>query len=411
MNGGHAVIRLKSLVWAILLLVLMFQDAISVYFEAIKYYDEIIAIACFLYFVCEALRTKISKQDLLIAAVILLMCVVGFIGNVRSNVQNERKQQLFDAFNVFKYVLTIWGALRYFEKYRTKKYLIHYLAVAVKFVVTVSTICMLLNWCMDIGMHTDIRFGIRTYHFIFTRVGGLYSACIIFLIILTAERFCNKPKYNGIFIALTLINMCATMRSRAFAFAILFVALYMLPVLKINKMQRGLYIVILVAVLGLMGMDQFEYYFSTDSDAARGVLLRYGIVTAQTYFPVGAGFGTYGTAVARDTYSALYSRYEFYRYWGLAEDGGFLTDNYWPAIIGEFGFIGLVLNVVLIALVCNKLLKGVDNRYSRLCVLFALGTLLISSIASSSFFACTQSVFFVCLICKLDYNKGEVALE
>lgn len=411
MYSGRAVIKLKSLCWAILLLVLLFQDAISIYIETIKYYDEIIAILCFGYFLLEVLRTKISKLDMSIAVVVLIMCVVGFAGNAQSNVQNELKQQLFDAFNIFKYVLTIWGASRYFEKYRTKKYLIHYLAVVVKFAVVVSTFFMILNWCMDIGMHTDYRSGIRTYQFIFTRVGGLYSVCIIWLIILTAERYCNRPRFNGIFIILTLVNMCATLRSRAFAFAVLFVAFYFLFTIKIGKKQRGLYFMIIACVLLLVGLEQFEYYFAADSETARSILLQYGIITAQTYFPFGAGFGTYGTAVARDTYSVLYTQYGFHRYWGLAENGGFMTDNYWPAVMGEFGFLGTLLNVFLIALVCKKLLQSVDNHYSKICVLFALGTLLISSIASSAFFACTQLMFFTCLVCKLDFTEEDTIVR
>lgn len=411
MYSGHSTIKLKSLGWTILLLVLLFQDAISKHFEAIKYYDEIIAIVCFLYFLFEVFRKKISKIDISIAMVMVLMCVVGFWGNARSNVQNELKQQLFDAFNVFKYILTIWGAMRYFEKYQTKKYLIHYLAIAVKLTVIISTVFMILNWCADIGMHTDYRSGIRTYQFIFTRVGGLYSACILWLVILTAERFCNRPKCNGFFIVLILINMCSTMRSRAFAFAVLFVAVYFLHTVKIDKRQRILYFALIAVALLLVGMEQFEYYFNAGNDTARNILLKYGLVTALTYFPVGAGFGTYGTAVARDTYSALYTRYEFYRYWGLAEEGGFMTDNYWPAIMGEFGFLGLLLNVVLIALVCRKMLRGTDNRYSKICVVFVLGTLLISSVASSAFFACSQLMLVTCLVCKLDYSKEETIVR
>ena len=129
-----------------------------------------------------------------------------------------------------------------------------------------------------------------------------------------------------------------------------------------------------------------------------------------TYFPLGAGFGTYGTAVARDTYSDLYERYGFRNIWGLDQGEEFLTDNYWPAIMGEVGFIGLLLNVALIYMIITKLLKEADNVYSKQCVYFAMSTLLISSIASSSFLASIRLMLFTCLICRLVYTPKETKI-
>jgi hypothetical protein len=72
---------------------------------------------------------------------------------------------------------------------------------------------------------------------------------------------------------------------------------------------------------------------------------------AAEYFPLGAGFGRFGSAVARANYSPEYLRLGYLNVWGLgddAEDGKFLTDTFWPAVIGETGFFGLITYLSLL---------------------------------------------------------------
>ena len=64
---------------------------------------------------------------------------------------------------------------------------------------------------------------------------------------------------------------------------------------------------------------------------------------AAGYFPLGAGFGRFGSAGAATNYSPEYVKRGYAYVWGLgqtAEEGRFLTDTEWPAIVGETGFFG-----------------------------------------------------------------------
>ena len=406
MRIKRLVLKQKSFVWALILTAFMYQKVITQYFAPFKYFDEMVALLCLLYFVLEVSRTKLTNADVKIALVIVGMCVLGFWGNAFSDVSVSIKNQLLDAFNIFKFIMTVWGAMLYFRKYSTKKYLLFYLSDVIKVSILISSVFMVMNLFSDIGMHTDYRWGIRTYHFVFGRVGEFYSICVIWLMILAAKQYYEKSKSDYIYMALIMLNMCATLRSRAFAYVLVFIVLYRILIKKHTFKIRWYYVVPLAVALLFIGKDQIAYYLFRDN-AARSVLLRYGFVTAMTYFPVGAGFGTYGTAVARDTYSDLYERYNFRSIWGLDEGEGFLTDNYWPAIMGEFGFFGLILNVILIYMIIIKLLREADNAYSKLCVYFAVATLLISSIASSSFLGATQIMLFTCLLCRLVYTTKE----
>lgn len=406
MKAKKLVLKQKSFVWALIISALMYQNVIMQYIAPFKYFDEIIALICLFYFVLEVYKTRITKTDIKIALVLVAMCALGFCGNFFSDVQVSLKNQLLDAFNIFKFIMTIWGAILYFRKYSTKKYLLYYLTDVIKVSVLVSTFFMVLNLFQDIGMHTDYIWGIRTYNFVFERVGEFYSVCVMWLVILTAKQYYGKNKSDAFFAILIMLNMCSTLRTRAFAYVVAFVVLYYILIKKKTIKVRWYYILLLMVVMYIVGKDKIAYYLLRDN-AARSVLLRYGIVTAMTYFPLGAGFGTYGTAVARDTYSKLYDRYNFQSIWGLDEGEGFLTDNYWPAIMGEFGFFGMILNIILLYMVVQKLLRETDNIYSRLCVYFAISTLLISSVASSAFLASVRLFLIVCMVCRLDYSPRE----
>lgn len=98
--------------------------------------------------------------------------------------------------------------------------------------------------------------------------------------------------------------------------------------------------------------EVYEEYFVNPDGAARTVLYRSAIELANTHFPLGVGLSHYGGFVARENYSPFYAQQGFAGVWGLQEGGRFLTDTFWPMIIGEggwFGFVAFVLGLGLLA--------------------------------------------------------------
>ncbi len=391
-------VKLRPFITATVLTMLYFQDAIEKWISIFKYFDEIICVIFAIYFTLMLAKKRISRHDSLIIICTMFLVITGLVGNGRSNLGVGIKYILYDIFNVIKYTFIVLGAPHYFSHYKYKREVISYLTIGIKIVVTLSSLLLVLNLVSDIGMHTDYRFGLRAYRFVFSRVGGLYGACVIWLIILLSHlQFTRNKRNDWLYIILVMINMCSTLRTRALTFSLLFLMIYYYCFV-LKKLEFKWKYVIPFAVLAyLIAREQIAFYFS--GDRARNVLVRYGLSTASEFFPTGSGFATYGTAVARDIYSPLYSRYGFSKYWGLSSEfGAFLTDNYWPAIIGQFGYIGLVINVMLLFGVYQKLHVYAQSKNATSGLLFAFGTLIISSMASSSFFACSQLMVFVCLI-------------
>lgn len=89
-------------------------------------------------------------------------------------------------------------------------------------------------------------------------------------------------------------------------------------------------------------------YLSSTGRAARTVLAEDAVRTANDNFPLGAGFGRFGSKQAAETYSPLYIEYGYTKIFGLQPssdaDGNssFLTDSQIAPTLGESGWLGLL---------------------------------------------------------------------
>lgn len=96
--------------------------------------------------------------------------------------------------------------------------------------------------------------------------------------------------------------------------------------------------------IGIAAVTDFRAYFLTDS--ARSAMTFGAVDVATRLFPLGAGFGRYGSYLAGVQYSPEYVRLGFENVYGLTPApnlGAFLNDTQWPAIVGEAGWIGGLL--------------------------------------------------------------------
>jgi hypothetical protein len=75
----------------------------------------------------------------------------------------------------------------------------------------------------------------------------------------------------------------------------------------------------------------------------RAVLHYTSVLIAIDFFPLGSGLGSFASHASRVYYSDIYYRYDLAKIWGLSPGfTGFVTDTFWPMVLGEGGFIGLL---------------------------------------------------------------------
>jgi hypothetical protein len=129
--------------------------------------------------------------------------------------------------------------------------------------------------------------------------------------------------------------------------------------------------------------DLFEtkinFYFNSENamELARNILTYKSFEIARDYFPIGAGLGRYGSYLSKLYYSPLYYKYGLSRIWGMSKANPFfITDTFWPMIIGESGFIGLALYILIFFLILKFLYKEIKTDQDEDLKAFQLGTLL-----------------------------------
>ena len=169
-------------------------------------------------------------------------------------------------------------------------------------------------------------------------------------------------------------------------------------------------------MLGMLGLVAFSPYiisiFSIEIEGnflvpeainrPRWMLYRYGFKIAKDFFPFGSGFGTYATSISYTKhYSDIYGLYGIDTRYGFQKgDVLFLQDSYWPAVMGETGFIGVIFAVTLLGIITIQLRRAIKyapfgDREIVSVVLYSWIALLIESCFTSTFFGARSYMILV----------------
>lgn len=103
-------------------------------------------------------------------------------------------------------------------------------------------------------------------------------------------------------------------------------------------------------------------------------------VIARDHFPLGVGLGRYGSPLSRDAndFSPVYHEYGLDRIWGLTPHyPAYITDTYWPHILGEAGVFALLAYLVYIAALGLGVWRATRTLGDAFSHAFALGTLMV----------------------------------
>jgi hypothetical protein len=108
----------------------------------------------------------------------------------------------------------------------------------------------------------------------------------------------------------------------------------------------------------------------------RILLYTTSVEIARDYFPLGAGLGRYASPLSRDpdNFSPLYHHYGLDHIWGLTPHyPAYITDTYWPHVLGEIGVFGLVAYIVYIGALGVGLWRATRTLTEAFSHAFALG--------------------------------------
>lgn len=366
--------RIRDIIFIVSLIILIFEENIVKYIGVIRYYDELLTLILFIRFVIIFFQNghkinKINKYEIYIILFTILMVVIGLLSNVFSGMQSIKYISI-DLFSCIELFL-LYCSLKHFSL--NVNNIMKILNIFSKFMVVIIFVCGILNLFIDIGMELDTRYGIKSFRFIYSNSGTLVIVLISLLAILDVNFKKNLP-----YIVIAELSMILTLRGLGIAAAGIYIALKF--ILRKNKKINLKNIVIIGIIALFLGVGQIYEYFGQDTP--RNALLINGIRIANDYFPIGTGFGTYGSDVTKESYTDLYYLYGLNSYYGLSEQfPAFITDNYWPMIIAQLGWFGCLITLIILVLIYIDIRNNI-NKVNSGGIYLIIFYIIISSIAA-----------------------------
>ena len=355
--------------------ILIFQNLLQTYIKPIQYFDEILSLLFFPAFILFAKKDKLKMYDLILIVCLILLLFIGLYSNYKYNYQ-PITIALSDVILVYKfflvyYLFSIINSNNLIEKYSNN------IVKHLKIITIVLFILTIMNYIFKIFPYTE-RYGIMSNRLFYSHPTYLAAVCIFLLcsFILFYKKLNTKYTYILMFIILT------TLRMKAIGFLVVF-SLICLFVIKTNKKITFSKITIVAIVCIFAVYNQIEYYFFETNDSARQVLLVTSFKIANDHFPFGAGFGTYASH-----FSAQISLYNIQDTYGISRNNtSFISDSFWPMIIGQFGYIGSICYVISLIIILIKIQRSFkqEEKYKYIAKIMAISYLIIASTSEAAF--------------------------
>lgn len=362
-----------------LIYLFLFATVLENYISIFKWFDECFALMAVFFFIK---ANRYRKYELELILILLLFVVWTLISNVIFHYQNFIVA-LSDAFLNIKFWCTLYIGIEMSNTYKLEEYKVS-ICRNIRFITVVFFVLFLLD--NIIGIFTPIiRDGLRSTHLFYWQPTYLVAYSVWMIMIFISL---DNSKQNYKYIIMLLILMCTTYRSKAIAAALLFILIYYLAYMRKKKITFKTFLLILPIII-LLGWNQIYWYFLSPikGDSARNVLTWKSIEIAKNTFPFGSGFATFASRLSGVYYSPLYDMYNLSKVNGLTRtDYGFISDSFWPMIISQNGFIGLILFISMLFILYMKInrTRKYNINYYVAC-LMGLSYLLIASMAESSF--------------------------
>lgn len=386
-------------VFIISILLMMFHFNISEYFSLFNYFDEIFCLLVIIRYSILIFNGKLkpTRNQFYMLFMILIISIIGLLGNIMFEYQRAVYVAIdfFSCFRMFLLYICIQSFNIDFKRI-TKK--LNYIFKILTIIIFVFGI---VNLFVNIGMTYDLRYGIRSYTFIYSNPGSLVTTLIAMLALLNLDY-----KNNRVYIILNLFSIIFTLRGIGIACCGIYILLRLIlnKKIKINLISWAFILI----VCAFLGKNQLEYYFF-NQETPRSLMIKKSIEIAVDYFPFGTGFGTFGSDVTKKTYSQLYYDYNINKnYWLSRENPSLLTDNYWPMILSQFGIVGMILVVSLWVLMYKDINFKLNSK-NNISLIFIFVYMIVACIAAQ--LLAHPDCFIIIMVIYILCNSKENYLE
>lgn len=375
--------KIKHWTFIIILYLLIFQDFLQSKIGILSSIDELVSYGLLffttIYFLAN--RKKLNKHITIILFLSSIILFIGILGNLFYDYQ-KLSNAIKDIIIVFKSILAYISTLILLRNFDILKYG-NLISLHLNIISAIIFILSIINIFLPIFPYYDYRWGINTQQLFFSHPTFLASTCSLIICILAGLS--ERNKYNYISIGALTIVILLSGRIKAIAFIIIYLILMYLTINN-KKIKLSNIVFMLIAVIAI-SYKRVLNQLILNVEYPRAILNRYGFIIANEHFPLGSGFGTFASHISGKFYSELYYKYGIYKVYGLTKDyHPTISDSFWPMIIGQFGYIGLVCMILIIlAIFIQIYINRKTNKYYYIAGLGLILYLLVSSTSESSF--------------------------
>ena len=357
MRNKIAGIPIRTFFVYLVLLLLFFEGFLIAYIPFGNYIDEFVSLLVVFVGLSLVLlrRVQISSKSSLVLLFSFLFVLSGLIGNYRTDYQDSRLAIFADILSCLKFIIVSSWFYLLLRKEKVNKIQVFFGFLSRLMIVGIFAFAF-LNLFFQVGQYSGTRYGIRSFSFFLGDNGGylsyfLYPVSICFLGSL--PFFKSQKKSNLILSLLLLLDFCSTLQTRGIIFGLLIFFLFFLSCQKkkFSKPAIFAFLVLFCLAFFLIGKDKLLSTFS-NKNHPRFLLFETGFNIFMDNMPLGSGFATFGTAQSTSSYSKSYILYGLSSSWGFEPgDSLFTSDDFWPAVMGQTGLLGLICYIILLLLV------------------------------------------------------------
>lgn len=409
--------------------ILLFQDTIEkiTEFSLLTYVDELLVVALLICSIINIIiKKKINKKSLIIILLIVLFSAIGLLSNY---INSSDYSNIFIAsmgnFLTIKFFIIIFALMNLTINE-------DYIKVLIDIIVIYGYICAffaIINFIFPNFYERYLNFGFISYRFNMVAVcslfdhPGKYGWFMLFVAVLYLAKFnAYSNKKDLIKFIIFALSSILSLRTKVIISVIIVLMYQALFLTERTKAYFKKIIAICIVLIALMFafrdilINTYKLYFTTENGvSARMAMNMNSLKIAQDYFPLGVGFGKYGSWIARDNYSEYYYKYDMDKIYGIRpNDPKFATDTFWPSIIGETGILGTIIYIALLIIIYRYLLLyrkkiGKDDKKINFVLIWGILTLiqtLCESFGEPSFTSAPQ-YFFVALIIGIGFMLSE----
>lgn len=359
----------RRLLLELMIFFMVFQSLFERICPVFKGYDEMLAVLSAIYFLFVEIQTGWNKYILALMGLLTIYLGMGTISSIICGYQSV-DISVIGALLAVKWFLLMGGgyalAKRHMDSLRSVKRIIY--------------VCIILLFMWEIATKMGFMGKYALYAW------DVCAKCVF----LTGYIFFTweNVKIDYLVLIVSIVMLIMPLRAKGYA-AVVFVIVSFLWILQMKRKIKLTEVVVTVALLISVVWKKLYYYYirGARDDFARYRMFRSSIDVANDFFPFGTGWSTFGSYYAAKEYSPVYYLYgiDSHRELGV-KTKLYLTDNYWPSVIAETGWIGLIsmmLVVLLLFILVQRMYKiDIATYASGILLLFYM---LVTTMEESGF--------------------------